>query len=225
LGLSKRDRIKQLAEIVCILRKSTKGMEDPSVTRIIAEYGHDSFLILIGCLLSLRAKDAVSLPLSRELFKYARTPEELLQIPIIKLERLLYSIGFYRRKARQLHSVSKALIKRFGGDVPNTMQALLSIKGIGRKTANVVLTEGFNIPAIAVDAHVHRIANRLGLVKTKMPEQTEQALMQLVPKRYWSELNPLLVMWGQNVCKPVLPRCSKCALNKLCPRIGVTKNR
>jgi len=216
---------KRAIEIIHVLRKATKGMDEPAVSQIVAEYGRDSFLILISCLLSLRTKDSVSLPLSRELFKYARTSYELLQIPIKKLEKLLYSIGFYHRKARLLHNVSKELIKRFGSKVPKTMQELISIKGIGHKTANVVLSEGFRIPAIAVDTHVHRIANRLGLVKTKTPEQTEKALQQIVPKRYWIELNPLLVMWGQNVCEPVSPRCSRCTLARLCPRIGVTKHR
>lgn len=216
---------KRAIKIIHVLRKATKGMDEPAVSQIVAEYGRDSFLILISCLLSLRTKDPVSLSLSRELFKYARTPYELLQIPIKKLEKLLYSIGFYRKKTRLLHSVSKALIKRFNGKVPKTMQELISIKGIGHKTASVVLSEGYRIPAIAVDTHVHRIANRLGLVKTKTPEQTETALQQIIPKRYWIELNPLLVMWGQNVCEPISPRCSHCAISRLCPRIGVTKHR
>lgn len=200
-------------------------MDKPAVTQIVAEYGSDPFLILISCLLSLRVKDATSLPISRELFTYARTPYELVKVPIKKLEKILYSIGFYRKKARQLRSVSKELIKRFDGCVPNTEEELLSVKGIGLKTANVVLSEAFDIPAIAVDTHVHRIANRLGLVRTKTPEQTEKALKAIVPKRYWKDLNPLFVMWGQNICEPVSPRCSNCALLKLCPRIGVTKSR
>jgi len=225
LKLSGVDQKKRVAEIIRILRRVTKRMTAPAASQIVAEYGHDPFLILISCLLSLRAKDSVSLPLSRELFKYARTPEQMVKLSIKKLEKLLYSIGFYKRKARSLHSVSKDLIKRFGGKVPDTKEELLSIKGIGQKTANLVLAEGFGIPAICVDTHVHRISNRLGLVKTKTADQTEKALEKVVPKRYWIEFNPLLVMWGQTICTPLSPKCSECALSKLCPKIGVKRSR
>jgi endonuclease-3 len=212
-------------KVIHQLRKATKKMTKPVVSQIVAKYGRDSFLILISCLLSLRTKDTISLPISLILFRYARTPQELLKIPEKKLEKIIYSIGFYRRKAHLLHSVSRDIITRFEGKVPNTLKELISIKGVGRKTANIVLAEGFCIPAIAVDIHVHRISNRLGLVKTKTPEQTERELKKIIPKRYWIELNPLLVAWGQNVCEPVLPRCSRCAIANLCPRIGVTRSR
>ncbi|TET05826.1 endonuclease III [Candidatus Dependentiae bacterium] len=200
-------------------------MTQPAVSQIVAKYGRDFFLILISCLLSLRTKDTISLPISLILFQYARTPKELLKIPLKRLEKIIYSIGFYRKKARLLHSVSRDIITRFGGKVPNTLKELLSIRGVGQKTANVVLAEGFRIPAIAVDTHVHRIANRLGLVKTKTPEQTERELRKIIPKRYWIELNPLLVMWGQNICEPISPRCSQCVIAQFCPRIGVTRSR
>jgi len=216
---------KRIARIVQILREATKKMAKPAITQIVAEYGKDPYLILISCLLSLRAKDSISLPVSRELFKIARTPYELAKIPQATLEKIIYSIGFYRSKARQLLSVSKELIAKFDGKVPHTQQELQSIKGIGPKTANIVLAEGFNVPAIAVDTHVHRISNRLGLVRTKTPEETEQALKKIVPKRYWGVFNALLVTWGQNICEPISPWCSKCALLKLCPRIGVKKSR
>jgi len=224
LGLSAIDRT-EIVQIIKILRKATRKMVDPAVTQIVTEFGQDPFLILISCLLSLRTKDTISLPISRNLFAIARTPQALIKIPISKLEKILYSIGFYRKKARLLHNVSKDLIKRFDGRVPNTKAELVSIEGIGPKTANLVLAEGFGIPAICVDTHVHRIANRLGLVKTKTPDQTEKALARIVPKRYWIELNPLLVIWGQNICQPVLPRCSICPLKSLCPRVGVRKSR
>ena len=224
MGLSAIDRT-EIVQIIKILRKATRKMVDPAVTQIVTEFGQDPFLILISCLLSLRTKDTISLPISRNLFAIARTPQALIKIPISKLEKILYSIGFYRKKARLLHNVSKDLIKRFDGRVPNTKAELVSIEGIGPKTANLVLAEGFGIPAICVDTHVHRIANRLGLVKTKTPDQTEKALARIVPKRYWIELNPLLVIWGQNICQPVLPRCSICPLKSLCPRVGVRKSR
>jgi endonuclease-3 len=225
LRLPGRDSTELAIKVIHQLRKATKKMTKPAVSQIVAKYGRDSFLILISCLLSLRTKDTISLPISLVLFQYAHTPQELLKIPLKKLEKIIYSIGFYRRKANLLHSVSRDIITRFGGKVPNTLKELLSIKGVGRKTANIVLAEGFCVPAIAVDTHVHRISNRLGLVKTKTPEQTERELKKIIPKRYWIELNPLLVMWGQNVCEPVLPRCSCCAIAHLCPRIGVTRSR
>lgn len=200
-------------------------MVQPTVTQIVEEYGQDPFLILISCLLSLRTKDAVSLSASKKLFQYARDPYTLSRIPISKIEKLIYPVGFYRRKALLLHAISKDLITRFQGKVPHTRTDLLSLKGVGLKTANLVLGEGFGVPSICVDTHVHRISNRLGLVKTKTPDQTEKALARLVPKKYWIELNRLLVMWGQNVCVPISPFCSMCVLSSLCPKIGVKRHR
>ena len=185
-------------KIIRILRRATKGMTKPMISTIIEQYGRDPFLILISCLLSLRARDTVTLPVCQQLFAIARTPSELLKIPINKLETIIYPIGFYKRKSNILHNVSKDLIQRFNGIVPSTEKELLSIKGVGRKTANLVLAEAFGIPAICVDVHVHRISNRLGLVHTKTPLETELALQQILPKKYWSEWNKLLVMWGQN---------------------------
>jgi len=216
---------KRLLEIIRILQIATQNMDPPAITQIVSEYGKDPYLILISCLLSLRAKDSASLPVSRLLFNSALTPYEMINISQRELEKILYSIGFYRNKARQVLSVSHELIDRFEGKVPATEQKLLSIKGIGPKTANIVLSEAFGIPAIAVDIHVHRIANRLGLVNTKSPEQTEKELKKIVPHKYWSQINPLLVMWGQNICEPISPWCSKCAISKLCPRINVKRSR
>ncbi len=215
----------KVVEIIYILRNKTRGMDKPAVMQIVAEFGKSPFLVLISCLLSLRAKDSISLPVSRKLFQIACTPAKLAHMPLYQLENILFSIGFYRKKARQLISVSKELIERFDGIVPDNFKDLVSIKGVGPKTANIVLAEAFNIPAIAVDTHVHRIANRLGLVNTKTPEQTETELKKIVPRKYWSDINPLFVMWGQNVCEPISPWCSKCALLALCPRIGVKRSR
>ena len=200
-------------------------MVEPAVSQVVSEYGKDPFLVLISCLLSLRAKDTMSLPVSRKLFEIAKTPHELLSVSVAALQRLIYPVGFYRKKAQLLHDVSNDIINRFGGKVPQTLDELLSIKGVGLKTANLVLGEAFGAPAICVDTHVHRISNRLGLVKAKTPEQTEAALKKILPKKYWIEYNKLFVLWGQNVCLYAGPFCPTCILSDLCPKIGVKKRR
>lgn len=220
--VDKKDRAIRIIEV---LRKATKRMVQPASFLITEKYGKDPYLVLISCLLSLRTKDTVSFPASVRLFEYAKTPEQMLKVPVSTIEKLIYPTGFYRRKARLLHTVSADLIKRFHGDVPADLDELLSIKGVGRKTANLVLGVAFDIPAICVDVHVHRVSNRLGLVKTKTTDETEQALMKLLPKDYWIEFNHLIVLWGQNICVPISPFCSKCAIAPLCPRVGVTKHR
>lgn len=215
----------RIIKIIKILENATKGMTLPMTHLIRNDYGQDPFLILMSCLLSLRSRDTVTYRVCKELFTHAHTPEQFLTLPIPVLEHLIASINFYRRKAVLLHSVSHDIITRFGGSVPSTREELLSIKGVGPKTAALVLAEGFDIPAICVDTHVHRISNRLGLVSTKTPEQTEKALMQLVPVRYWCDINRLFVMWGQNICVPISPFCSRCALFNLCERVDVTRSR
>ena len=212
-------------QIISILKKETKKYVAPAIDQIVVEYGREPFLILISCLLSLRTRDVTSLEVSKRLFQVAKTPKQLLSIPLPELEKILYSVGFYKRKAGIIQSVSKELLEKFSGRVPQTEQELLSIKGIGQKTANAVLGYAFDIPALCVDTHVHQLVNRLGWVKTKTPEQTEKALKEIVPKHYWIELNYLLVTWGQNICTPVRPFCSQCAIAHLCPKIGVTKSR
>jgi endonuclease-3 len=222
---SRVERQARAVKIIKILQAATRDMLLPASTQIVARYGKDPYLILVGCLLSLRTQDTVSFPASCRLFAKAKTPKSMLKLPISTIEKLIYPVGFYRNKAKILHSMSKDLLERFGGKVPKTSDELLSIKGIGLKTANLVLGEAFGVPALCVDTHVHRISNRLGLVKTKTPEETERALQQIVPKKYWVEFGKLLVTWGQNICVPILPKCSECAISKLCPKIGVTKSR
>lgn len=221
--------IQKLAEraeiVIAWLEKATKGMVIPAATAIVQEFGRDPFLVLISCLLSLRTKDLTSLPASQRLFALARTPHDLLQVPISEIEKLIFPVGFYRRKAQQIHDVSRIIIDRFGGLVPSAESELLTIKGVGPKTANLVLGEGFNVPAICVDTHVHRISNRLGLVNTKTVEETEVQLKKVLPKKYWIEYNKLIVMWGQNICVPISPKCSQCVVSDICPRVGVTKSR
>lgn len=212
-------------QIVKKLRIATEGMEAPAATQIVQKFGRDPYLVLVSCVLSLRTKDTISLPASLELFKHAKTPQAMLKLPLKTIEKLIYQTGFYRTKAKNIHAMSKEILERFNGQVPHTKDELMSLPGVGLKTANLVLADGFGIPAICVDTHVHRISNRLGLIETKTVEQTEKALQQILPKEYWSEWNKLLVMWGQNVCVPISPFCSRCAIADLCPRVGVKKSR
>lgn len=200
-------------------------MQEPMVCTIVSQFGHDPFLILISCLLSLRTKDTTTLPICLTLFQQLKTPSDFIAIPLKKLEDLIYPVGFYRRKAATLKKISATLQNQYDSKVPANKKDLLSLPGVGLKTANLVLGEGFGIPAICVDTHVHRISNRLGLVKTETPEQTEEALQKILPKKYWVEYNRLLVMWGQNICVPISPKCSECPIFNLCSRVGVTKHR
>lgn len=219
------DKAERAIQIIQILRKATKGMELPASLSIVERYGRDPYLILISCLLSLRTRDTVSLPASIRLFEYAKTPGQMLELSLEQIENLIFPCGFYHRKALLLQAVSKDLLDRFDGKVPCNEEDLLSIKGVGRKTANLVLGVAFGIPAICVDTHVHRVSNRLGLVATKTTEQTEFELKKILPEEYWIEYNHLIVMWGQNICVPISPFCSKCAIYNHCPRIGVVAHR
>lgn len=220
-NIQKRRAIK----IIELMQTATKNMVDPATTTIVTQYGRNPFLVLVSCILSLRTKDTVSLPASQRLFVHAQTPQKLLSLPPNTIEQLIYPTGFYRQKTKQLHALSIILLEKFNGHVPQTEKELLTLPGVGPKTTALVLSEGFGIPALCVDTHVHRISNRLGLVKTKTVEETQIALEVLLPKNYWSEYNKLMVMWGQNICTPVSPKCSTCPLLPLCPQVGVTKHR
>lgn len=211
--------------ILSILRKNTKNFVRPLSEQVVAQYGSDPFLILISCLLSLRARDSMTIGVVHDLFCYVRTPEQLSKLDLRMLENIIKRIGFYKTKARTLKRVDSELLVRFGGRVPQTYEELVSIKGVGQKTANLVLGVAFGKPAICVDVHVHRISNRLGLVATKTPEETEAALQKRFDKKYWIELNTLLVLWGQNICTPIGPKCSVCVLAPSCKRVGVHKSR
>ena len=211
--------------MIQVLRDATKHMQRPASASIVAVHGRDPFLILIGCILSLRTKDTVSLLASLRLFQQATTPRSILDLEQEILAKIIYPVGFYRRKSQQIHAICTMLFDRFNGQVPSNLDDLLSLPGVGRKTANLVLAEGFGIPAICVDTHVHRISNRLGIIATKTPEQTERALKRVLPQQYWIEYNHLMVMWGQNICVPVSPKCSQCAIYTLCKRVGVIRHR
>jgi endonuclease III len=212
-------------KIIDILTAQTKNFSPTLIESIIKEFGKDPFLILIACLLSLRAKDNVTIKVCRTLFEIAKTPEQILDIPKNKLEKIIYGIGFYRNKAKTLHEVSENILSIHKGKVPQTEESLLKLPGVGRKTATLVMSMAYGVPSICVDVHVHRISNRLGIIKTKSPEETEVALKKILPRKYWSKWNNLLVKWGQNICTPVSPWCSKCAIKKFCKRVGVKKSR
>ena len=192
---------------------------------LVADQWHDPFRVLIACLLSLRTKDETIGPAAARLFALADTPERLRRLSPRTIERAIYPVGFYRTKARVLRDVSRDLIERFGGAVPDEIDALLTLKGVGRKTANLVVTIGFAKPGICVDIHVHRISNRLGFVRTTSPDQTELALRAKLPRRYWIGYNDLLVAFGQNVCRPLSPHCSRCPVARWCRKVGVGRTR
>lgn len=216
--------MRRIDRIIKILRREVIKYKVPIVTKV-AKQSRNPFRVLISCILSLRTKDEVTAKASERLFKFACGPKSLLKIPIQRIEKTIYPVGFYRTKARVLHGIAKDILTRFEGKVPSDLDMLLTIKGVGRKTANLVLTQGFGKLGICVDTHVHRISNRLGLVRTSSPDETESVLRKMLPKRYWIEYNDLLVIWGQNICKALSPLCSCCAIDKYCPKIGVGRSR
>jgi len=214
----------QMAIVVQRIKRAMRDLPDPSVT-LVGKRWKSPYLVLVSCLLSLRTKDETTLSASKKLFHLAATPRRMVKLFVGEIERAIYPVGFYRTKARRIIGISRDILERFGGKVPDTIEELLTLKGVGRKTANLVLTEGFHKPAMCVDTHVHRISNRLGYIQTKTPEQTENALREKLPKKYWGEYNALLVLWGQNICRPVSPKCSACSVRDICQRVGVEQFR
>ena len=211
-------------QVIRILKKEMQGLPDPSVT-LVGKKWKDPFLVLISCILSLRTKDETTLPASERLFCAAATPLEMSRLRPREIEKLIYPVGFYRTKARVILGICRDVLEKFNGRVPKDIDTLLTMKGVGRKTANLVLTEGFGLSGICVDTHVHRISNRLGSVRTKMPYDTEMMLRKKLPLKHWIDYNALLVTWGQNICKPISPLCSRCGIRTFCPRKGVGKSR
>jgi endonuclease-3 len=204
------------------LARAIDGLELPALEKISESQEEDPFQVLIATLLSARTQDATTLAASTRLFKVARTPRTMGRLSVRQIERLIYPVSFYRHKARHVKETCRLLIDRFGGKVPVTMDELLTLPGVGRKTANLVLILAFKSQRnICVDTHVHRISNRLGWVRTRTPEETEQALYRVSASRWWPYINLYLVTWGQNVCRPIGPRCVSCVLQPYCPRVGV----
>ena len=206
------------------LARAIDGLEEPAVEKIAQDRQEDPFQVLIATLLSAQTKDAVTHAASTRLFRAARTPRAMARLAVPDIERLIYPVSFYRNKAVHVRRTCEEILHRYGGVVPAAMEELLTLPGVGRKTANLVLILAHRSPDnICVDTHVHRISNRLGWVDTRTPEETEQALYRVMHRRWWPVVNLYLVTWGQNVCRPVYPRCGSCAVADLCPRIGVTK--
>ena len=206
------------------LAKAIDGLEVPAVEKISESQEEDPFQVLIATLLSARTQDATTLAAFKRLFRRARTPRAVATLTVKQIEQLIYPVSFYRHKARHVKATARILQEEFGGRVPDTMEELLTLPGVGRKTANLVLILAFSSRRnICVDTHVHRISNRLGWVRTRTPDETEQALYTATEERWWSTINLYLVTWGQNVCRPLYPRCGDCVLSSLCPRTGVTR--
>ena len=206
--------------VIATLREEYKNWKTPAVT-IVAQCDGSPFKVLISCIISLRTKDEVTALASARLFARAETPEAMQSLSVDEISQLIYPAGFYRTKAEQIALLSRRLVEECHGTVPDDIDELLRFKGVGRKTANLVVTLGFSKPGICVDTHVHRICNRFGYVRTKTAEETERVLRSQLPPEYWIEINDLLVAFGQNLCYPVSPRCSTCRLSSICDRIGV----
>ncbi len=215
---------KEIAQVIKQLKLAMRHLPDPSVTLVGKKY-NSPFLVLISCLLSLRTKDTTTLPVCEKLFAKVNSIDGFLKLSAPALEKLIYPVGFYKTKARTILNICRDLKERFNSQVPDDIETLLTFKGVGRKTANLVLTEGFGKLGVCVDTHVHRISNRLGYVKTTTPHDTEFSLRKKLPTKYWIEYNALLVTWGQNICNPVSPKCSQCTINMICEKNGVTTRR
>jgi endonuclease-3 len=206
------------------LTKQVKDLKLPWLENLAAR-DRDPFKVLISCILSLRTQDRTTGPASERLLRLASTPEDICRLSVKTIEKAIYPVGFYRIKAKTIREISKDIIKRYASKVPDSIDELLTLKGVGRKTANLVVTVGFNKYGICVDTHVHRITNRWGLVKTKSPHETELVLREILPKRYWKGLNAILVAFGQAICQPISPFCSKCSVVAVCKKRGVIRNR
>lgn len=214
----------EIHTVIAILREEYKNWQTPAVT-IVAQCNGSPYKVLVSCIISLRTKDEVTALASARLFARAQTPEAMAEVSVDEISQLIYPAGFYRTKADQIVLLSRRLVDEYHGTVPDDIDELLEFKGVGRKTANLVMTLGFGKPGICVDTHVHRICNRFGYVATKTPEETERALRSQLPPEYWIEINDLLVAFGQNHCHPVSPHCSTCRLSDICDRIGVKVSR
>ena len=214
----------QIHEAILLLQEAVRKWQTPAVT-IVSQWEGDPFKVLISCILSLRTQDRTTAAASERLFALADTPAGMAALATETIEKAIYPVGFYRVKAGQIREICRVLLDHYAGEVPDDLDELLKLKGVGRKTANLVVTLGFDKPGICVDTHVHRICNRWGYVSTRTPEETEFTLRGKLPGAYWLIINDLLVTFGQNQCHPVSPRCSSCPLRHLCDRVGVVKSR
>jgi endonuclease-3 len=215
----------QITAALRIVKREIRQWEEPVLGVVARESNRDPFRILISCLLSLRTKDKTTNEASARLYALAHQPATMLELPLRKIERAIYPVGFYRTKAKSIHAICRRLLDVYGGIVPESIDELVTLSGVGRKTANLVVTVAYGKPGICVDIHVHRISNRWGYVRTKTPEETEQALRRKLPAQHWITFNDLLVPYGQHLCQPVSPFCSQCKLTEYCDRVGVTRSR
>lgn len=217
-------RHEDIHKVVRILSKETLKWDVPIVT-LTAETYHDPFRVLISTILSLRTQDTTTAKVSKRLFELADNPQDMLKLSVKEIEKVIYPIGFYKTKARTIRYLCRELIEKYKSRVPDDLDELLKLKGVGRKTANLVVTLGYGKAGICVDTHVHRISNRLGYIKTKTPLETEMLLREKLPKKFWIEYNDLLVSFGQHLCRPISPWCSVCPIESNCDKVGVTKHR
>lgn len=215
---------REIHAAIRILRRHVPQWETPIVT-LMAETYRNPFRVLISCILSLRTQDSTTAQASHRLFALADSPDAMIKLTARKIEKAIYPVGFYRTKAKIIRQICAVLLRDYGGKVPDDIDELLKFKGVGRKTANLVVTLGYRKPGICVDTHVHRISNRWGYVRTKNPQETEFALREKLPKPYWIEYNDLLVSFGQHLCRPISPICSGCPVKRYCDRNGVTASR
>jgi endonuclease-3 len=213
-----------IPKIIAILKREYKKWKTPSVTRT-AKRSRDPFKVLISTILSLRTKDETTSRASKKLFTMADNPIDMLAISSRQIEKAIYPVGFYRIKAKIIREVCETLIEKYASRVPDEIDELLKLKGVGRKTANLVVTLGYGKPGICVDTHVHRISNRWGFIETKTPFETEMVLREKLPKRYWVDYNSLLVAFGQSICRPISPKCTECPVEQFCEKVGVVKSR
>ena len=210
-----------IGDVLRILDDFVKQYRLPAVS----QFNKNPFNVLVSTLLSLRTKDSVTIEASKRLFNRVKNCNDLEKLSVDEIAEIIYPVGFYKTKARRLKEICVVLKEKFNGRIPDSLNELLNLPGVGRKTANLVLTEGFNKSGLCVDTHVHRISNRWGFVKTKTPEQTEFALREKLPKKFWKDYNKILVAFGQNLCLPISPYCSKCPINEFCMKVGVKKHR
>lgn len=216
-------QMNKIKKTLRLIEKQVRTFKVPSVTQVSKR--NVPYQVLISCILSLRTKDKTTIEAANRLFKVADNPKSMLKLSQRRLQKLIYPVGFYRNKTKVILGLSRRILEDFSGKVPKTLKELLSLNGVGRKTANLVLGLAYNIPAICVDTHVNRISNRLGWVETKTPEKSEYALEEIIPRKEWIDLNTTLVTFGQNICVPVSPFCSKCYAYKYCKRVDVVKSR
>jgi endonuclease-3 len=216
--------LKEFIKTWPMLTRQVKSLHIPWLDQMSAE-ARDPFKVLISCILSLRTQDKTTGEASQRLFRLAQTPEKMSGLSAERIQKAIYPVGFYRVKAHRIRDLSREIQEKYKGKVPGTIEELLSLKGVGRKTANLVVTLGYDQPGICVDTHVHRITNRWGLIQTRNPAQTEFALREILPIRYWKKLNGYLVAFGQGICKPISPLCTQCKIRRFCARVGVSRSR